>query len=469
VQIVRLLAVLAVCSTFIGGCSRAPAGATQSEQLREAPDFGGVVSQHVEVDGVGVNRAAAIDDALRTALKEVNGVALSEDQAQLSLATTISSDQKTLDIDSETFARLLASHSGGLVSGFKIISEKRQRTDWLFGPYEWRVKISADIAKYREASSANRPRLVVAAARGPSGSFAFGDEGQSAAAISAAVQSRLSSAISQTNRFTVIDRQASEEIQTELDAISSGSANPTDTARLGQQLAADLIVIPTVERMEYARHAQPLALSGRELVSYSGGATISFRVVNATTGQLVLSDRFTAEFPTTQPTTLGAHVDVHGATDRALSELTDRFVSELLEKTFPISVVAMTGSNVVLSQGGSAVKQGAVYRAVWLGAALTDPQTGQSLGRTEQDIGTIQISRSDPNVSYGELQLSAALPGSFRPGAIELRELTPVPPPLTAAANRDQSAHPPRRAIRAADASRQGPRAATDARNDKDW
>lgn len=408
--------------------------APTAEKLRDAPDFGGVTKEYVEVDGVGATRAAAIDDALRLAIKQVNGMAIDASEAKVNIATSVSTSMGDVDINSATFAQAVATQSKGVVSDFKIVSEKEGKESILnlIGKQgsrpAWRVRIGANITKYRASAEANRPRLVVAPARGGKGSFAFGDSERSAGSMSAAIQTRLSNAISQTNRFAVLDRQANDEIQNELDLISSGAVNQQDTVRLGQQLAADLIVIPTIERMEYTRRARQLRLADRELVSYSGGARISFKVINAVTGQLVLSDTFSTEFPTTRPTTLGASVDANGATERALADMTDQFIAKLLQKTFPVSVIALTGSDVILSQGGGAIRQGGVYRAVLLGDVLKDPQTGQSLGRTERDFGTIEVTRSEPNAAYGLLRNAPALPTGFRPGLIELREEVRIAP-----------------------------------------
>ena len=285
------------------------------------------------------------------------------------------------------------------------------------------MKIGANIAKYQASADANRPRIVVAAPRTRLASFMLGTGTRPAAAVQANIRARIADALAQTNRFTVLDRELSDEIQGEMDLIASGAVAKEDTARLGQMLATDLIVVPTIERMEYTRHARQLRLADRELVSYSGGARISFRVINATTGQMVMSETYATEFPTTSPTTLGASVDGDGASERALSDMTQQFVSKLLRQTFPISVISLSGSDVVLSQGGAAVKEGLRYRAVILGEALKDPQTGQSLGRTERDFGTVVITRSEPNVAYGRLEGAPALPaGQFRAGLIEVRQ-----------------------------------------------
>lgn len=442
--------VLAAALFAVAGCNKMKGntadGQTQQGAVRSVPDFGGVHRQYVEVEGVGPTRAAAVEDALRLAVKQVNGVSIDASEVQVDDATSISTSEGDIDISAASYAKAVETRSRGVVSDFKIIKEIKENEGFLgIGGQAhtrptWRVRIGVNIAQYKASAEANRPRIIIATPRTSAQAYDFGDGTKSADEIRGSVRARLNNALTQTNRFTVLDRQFNDEMQSEFDLISSGKVNKEDTSRLGQMLAADLIVVPTIERMEYTRHARALRLADRELVSYSGGARISYQVVNATTGQLVMSDSFSTEFPTTRPTTLGAHIDADGSTAKALEQLTGQFVAKLLEKTFPISVISLNGTNVVLSQGGGAVKSGATYRAVLLGEALKDPQTGQDLGRSEQDFGSIQVTRSEPNVAYGVL--SGPLPQGvvFKPGIIEIRdEVTVAPRPIAPAPSQPEA------------------------------
>ena len=94
------------------------------------------------------------------------------------------------------------------------------------------------------------------------------------------------------------------ELQAEIDHINSGNVRLQDTARVGQQLATDLILIPTIERFEYPRSVRNLRMSDRQVTSYSGGGRITLRLINATTGQVVMSDSFDHQLASTGPSTL---------------------------------------------------------------------------------------------------------------------------------------------------------------------
>lgn len=417
------------------------------DAFREAPDFGAVVKEYTEAEGVGPTRAAALEDALRLAVKQVNGVSVQAAEIRIDSSLQMASSVGDFDMTATAFAQAVATESQGLISDMKILDERKEGGAQLVGssPESFRIRVGANILKFDAGADANRPKVAVAPPRVSASSFNLGGQQISSQALAGDLRKRMIERLGNMNRFAVLDREFSEEIQAELDLISSGSARPQEALRLGQALAADLIVVPVIERMEYTPTVRKLRMSDRELVSFSGGSRISIRVINATTGQIVLASSYASEFPSTEPTTLGASVDGNGALEKSLAEFTTAFAADLMARTFPVAVISANGGDVTLNQGEGIVRTGATYRAVRLGEALTDPQTGQKLGRAEQDFGTVMITQVAPTASYGKLQ-GATLNEPFRPGLLELREeitAQPSPAVVTDRANSaDAQSHP---------------------------
>jgi hypothetical protein len=448
------------------------------KSLRSNPDFGGVASQHVEVTATGATLEGAVDNAIRLAVEQVNGKRI--DAA--SLQTSVGASNGSEDVTSAGYANMVASATSGAVSHFQLLSQKQvnlpsssdeeslkasQGASWNKGNVEasasadastddasasvkeavkgsydqhqgasqvdyqgkhtnytpqWEVRIGADVATYREAASAKLTRVVVAMPEVKSPVYHVGDNTISSDAIASDIRSKVSDAITQTHRFTVLDRTADAAIQQEIGRIQSGNSTTADTARLGQQLATDLIVIPTIERFEYIRHERALRMADRTLVSYSGGGEVSFRVVNAATGQQVMSQSFRYAFPETAPTTLGVSVDGNKLASDMMDAVDRNIVSSILQSTYPLSVLQLQGRSVVINQGGDAVQPGATYQAVALGKPLVDPQSGQSLGPTESPCCSVTIDRVTPNLSYGHIvEDNIHIDFPFVPGSLELR------------------------------------------------
>ncbi|WP_313206849.1 CsgG/HfaB family protein [Stenotrophomonas sp.] len=287
----------------------------------------------------------------------------------------------------------------------------------------WKVRVRAQIAQYRAPDEQGKPKIVVALPRTKAGSYAVGDGRVPADEVADAIRARLSDTLTQTQRFIVLDREFGDEMQAEIDHINSGNVRLQDTARLGQQLATDLILIPTIERFEYPRSVRNLRMSDRQVTSYSGGGRITLRLINATTGQVVMSDSFDHQLASTGPSTLPRVVNGRNMAAAMMESLSGQIGTSIVTTLFPVSVVSVDGDQVVLSQGGESLQAGQRWQAVRLGEELKDPQTGRSLGRSEHPCCTIRIDRVAAQSSYGTIEEGVdAVRGGFRPGQLELRQ-----------------------------------------------
>lgn len=300
----------------------------------------------------------------------------------------------------------------------------------------WKVKLKAEIAQFSAADEKGRPKIIVALPKTLGDSYPVGDGRVASAEVAQAVRSRLSDILTQTKRFIVLDREFGADIQAEIDHINSGKVRAQDSARIGQQLATDLILIPTIERFEYVKSVRKLRMSDRELVSYAGSGRITLRLLNATTGEVVMSNSFEHKLADADPSTMPRVIDGQSMTAQTMDSLANQIGTAIVTEVFPVSVVSMSGDQVVLSQGGLSLQVGQRWKAVYLGEELKDAQTGNSLGRNEMPIGTVRIDRVSSQTSYGTLEEGAPNLGGkpFTGGSIELRER------LTKAANGDAKA-----------------------------
>lgn len=431
---------------------------------RAAPSFGGVVSKPIEAEGVGSSVEDATLRALDSAISQVNGRRVQSvsgsSQAGISLDVN---GMRRLDASSRAYADLIVSSSGGAIRSFELLSiEEVARveeedslyylakgdTAWVQGldislsaesklySHYWRVRIRAEVARYESPPDDGKPRLAIASTRVASNSYPMGNDRVAASDVGNELRRRLNDIIAQTNRFLLLDRALAPELQEEIDFINSGRARLEDVARVGQKLAADLLLIPTIERFEYKRFARDVRMSERELVSYVGGGSISIKLVNAATGELVISRTFSEELPSLEPSTLPRAVDGRALAGTLADRLAAQALQAILIQIFPVSVVAMQGDQLVLSQGGEAVRPGSLYEVIRLGDVITDPQTGRSLGRIEIPAGKARIERVSGQLAYATL-LDTQLPTdvSFTPGMLELRGQLAVPhdtiPPKT--------------------------------------
>lgn len=290
----------------------------------------------------------------------------------------------------------------------------------------WKVKLRAEIAQYKAPDEKGQPKIVVVLPKTLMQTYPVGDNQVAADEVARAVRGRLSDILTQTKRFIVLDREFGADLQAEIEHINSGNVRAQDSARIGQQLATDLLLIPTIERFEYPKSVRKLRMSDRELVSYSGGGRITLRLINAATGQVVMSQSFEHKLASADPSTMPRVIDGKNMAADMMDSLAGQIGGAIVTEIFPVSVVALDGDQVVLSQGGESLQVGQRWKAIYLGEELKDPQTGNSLGRKETPVGTIRIDRVASQTSYGTVEEGGKLGGNpFAAGAIELRGQLP--------------------------------------------
>jgi len=397
---------------FIAGCSEKAADTSQAQAPASAPsaaapvpDVGKVETEKVTASGFGDTAGEATTEAMKLALLQVNGAVVQAQSVVAKYGLDVSLGQDSASLRANAFAEVVAQRSGGVIQHLRVLSLDEP------GVLNKRFKatIEADIAKFKPSADMQKLKVVVGPVLFAQDRLPMGDIAVPSSEVAAVLRQRVSDALVQTGRFAVLDREMSPEIEHELDIIASGQAPSAELTKLSQAASADLVWSARVSAFNYTRMARQLRTSDRQLVSYSGGWALSQKMVNVATRQVTAAGSLSNAMPATAPTTLSNGVD----SQRILTEMTDQaskaIVSAILQSTFPITVLARDGTNVVVSQGGQALREGGRYAVVAMGNEFKDPQTGQSLGRTENPCCELVVERVTQNLSYGHLD-------SVRPG-----------------------------------------------------
>ncbi len=442
--------------------------------LTSTPDVGKVEQVEVKATGTGLTPSAAVSEALKSAVMQVNGTAVdassasvnisAKASAQLDVQTQNGSDsvKATEMLNSQAFAESVVTQSNGVVSTFKVDKLTPPKSNG--GVYV--VDISAKIAKFKAPADAGKIKIVVAPLKSTQQSFNIGGRNVPAHEVLEPIRQQIIESLTKTGRFTVLDRDFGSEIESELGMIGSGQTSQNDLVKLNQALSADVIWVGAVNALSYDRMARQLKTSDRELVSYSGKWAITQRLVNLTTRQVMLSDTFKGDFPTVSPTTLGASINEKTAIANVQAEVLKKATESIMQKTFPISVVSTDGESVVLSQGEGAVVEGGQYKLVKLGKEMKDPQTGQSLGNMETECCEVIVNRVTEKMAYGQLTHVKVKLEGIEPGVLQIRGKVQAKPaeasPQAAASSDKPKAKPSAPAEKTSAPAAEKPK-------DKDW
>ena len=426
-QAARNIGVVSLIAILVSACgsdapdtesvtSAAPAPALES-MARTMPDSGGVTRVTVEARGVGGNEQVAIDRAIRLAYEQVNGKAFAAATAALDSEFYAKFGKMSVDGSAKGFADAVVTATSGAVSEFRILQSNRTEDG-----YE--VLIEAAIEKYERPESASMLRVAFSPFRASGSTFSVGGRTVSAEDVSRMVSERLSEALLGSKRVTVLSRDFDAELNAELIRIDPDNWRNEDRVRLGQRLAADYLVVGRLDRFEYVQRSRKMRTTDRKITSWSGGAALTYEVVNVATGEVVLADSSSIELPETKPTTMGSSVDTSDILNTLVAGISNAPRRDIVQALFPVTIVDVDGDMVALSQGGDAVTEGKEYRIVLRGREVTDPQTGRVVGRLEQDCCVVRITNVTSELSYGVIvrQEMADIAAVFQPGALELRQ-----------------------------------------------
>jgi len=386
-------------------------GDKNAPNITSTPDVGKVEQVEVSAKGVGSTPGAAMNDALRVAVQQVNGAAIDASSATLNVMAKTTA---TLDVDSadgrdsakatatmqsQAFADQIVSSSNGVVTSLRVTASSAPSKDG--GMYT--VQISAKVSKFKAPADAGKIKIVVSPLRANAPTFNIGGREVPAGEVLDPVRQLIIDSLSQSGRYTVLDRQFDSEVQGELGMIASGQTNTADLAKLSQALSADIVWVGVVNNLAYERSARKLISADRELVSFGGSWTISQRLINLATRQIMLSNTLTGEFPRVAPTTMGAGINEVNTLKSIQANIARKAINAIMMKTFPISILEIDGTTVALSQGEGSVTEGQRFKIYSMGKEMKDPQTGQSLGSMESECCDVTITRITPKISYGTL------------------------------------------------------------------
>ncbi len=341
----------------------------------------------VEATGIGQTRAEAVTHGLVEAVQKATGVRVDQ------LAVT-GLNQRVLQVDgnvnqSNTFTSgsadmsgtaklsegmdMIATQSGGSIKSYNVTSMDKDNRGYIT------VKMKVDVDKFKSVlgDQANRVRLAVAEFEGLDRETAL------------RLQDAMKAYFVQARRFSVVDRSQGAQYAKEMALVTSPSAALSERVRFGQVLGADFIIVGKVRTEKSQRKTlDPISMveSVREIVS----AEVTFSAIEIATSQILWANTIKV----VGSANIGSSID-------GISRMVGAQVSETL---FPLRIVSADDPNsLTINQGGQSVSTGKRFALIQLGAELKDPDTKESLGRKETEVGIVEITRVDPNLSYAKL------------------------------------------------------------------
>lgn len=357
--------------------------------------------QAVDATGYGTNHTQAIADALVQGLRQVTGVSIDSHEVMQSISGRQSVSENDRETHTSTFevARQgdLSLKTGGVVSRYDVLGVS-QEPDGSF-----RAEVTVHVARYDRPGlpTDSRRTLAVMPFHTNARSFSLLGDTTPAARVESELRNRILDLFTQSRRMNVVDREFGAEFAEEKAIWMGDDAALLERARAGNVVGADYIVVGNLRSVRSTRNVKTLQLTGETITTYAGSGQLDYKIILAATRQVKWSDSISLKF---NDAAIRRMLSSHGSSQAGItSVLAEQLVNKALENIYPMRVVAVNGTTVVLNQGGNTMKAGDKLSVYFLGEEMFDPYTNESLGQIEDKIADIQVVRVNAKTTYAKI------------------------------------------------------------------
>ncbi len=237
----------------------------------------------------------------------------------------------------------------------------------------------------------------------------------------------LVTALVNSDRFTVVERQEIESVLEEQGLGVAGAITETSAAQVGQLLGVELAIYGSITH--FGEERRSVGLRRLEIGRSRAKVNIDLRFVNTTTGEII----FAKSFEGTE-SSLGVILDTDNLDfssldawigtriGKAARECANKAVREAVRHLSgmpwhgTLISVASDGPYCYIKPGSkSGLQRGNILYVYHKGEELIDPDTGISLGSEETRVGKIQV--LDATIGEGQASKCLIIEGSgFRRG-----------------------------------------------------
>lgn len=214
---------------------------------------------------------------------------------------------------------------------------------------------------------------------------------------------RLVHQLVQSGEVDVVEREKLGRIMDEARFSQSDLTDPKRAMEIGKMLGADYMIFGAITTATPSVNVQRLPYDAG--IERTIGMTVAAnaRLVKTETGVVEASSEARVEKTESEidPGT-SSHRVSKGFQEEAYSELATKMTAQLLGTLNPIRVARQDGDKVYLARGN--LPEGSYCKVSSQGEAITDPDTGEVLGRTESEVALLKISKGMKKLSIATVE-----------------------------------------------------------------
>lgn len=363
-----------------------------------------------EGKGIASTREDAIKKAIFEAVAKAKGINVGSGKYAFSYESASADIEKTGPAGKEIGFDAVSIRSTGtttqtetkaLVKTYEVLEEKRP------DPNTWEVKLKVWIYDYQPPDKNARLRIAVMPVRTSSSRYYFGNISLSDSEIDQKITHILNTKLGATNKFAILDRHYIDEIMREKGLVWHGDTSLEEKAKLGNLLGADYILTSTLSEAVLTAKEKYLEAIGTKTYEHEAKFKMDYSLIGAATSQIKFSDsvnlwlQYDEDVRKLVPNWQDDKIDYLAIADALINLATAQIAEKITQGLYPARIAKILPANqVIINQGGKDIYESDVYDVLKEGTELFDYDTKESLGKMEEPIAAIKITKVMSNFSY---------------------------------------------------------------------
>ena len=418
----KIVSIIALCLLIAAVISSGKATGAEMNQVGNAGDKRSASSPLLktepnnavvrEVIGRGRNRDEAVKNALYRAVEQARGVRVDSSNYEFGFRSSgvgVGDDgpgRRRIEFDSvdvATDGTVYTTEIGGLVRSYSVLDEKQ------IDPDTYEVTLQVSVYDYGARGRTGRVKIALMPAKTQQGNYSFLNQIISGDTLSSLFSQRLVAGLTQTNKFAVLDRESIVDFTREKEMLFSFDAPLGEQAKLAETLGADYLFVGTISQAQIERFERYLKAANYTSRKFKARFNFDYRLVDSATKQVVLATTAQQYLEDEQVRKLAdeqnpAEWDSAQVRDAFISLVANDVIAAIIDRVYPIAVAAVQDDGqVILNQGGQRMKNGMQLAVFTMGKEVFDSDTGESLGRIESRVATIEIQKVTYTMSVAKV------------------------------------------------------------------
>ncbi len=380
-----------------------------------------------EIKAIGASQKEAIANALLEAVQQVKGVKISgtEDlHSQLKeVSNTLNGESTDTQNISTSQQHSVSKVTEGLIKSYSILSVEKN-TNGL----GWEAIINVVIPVYKTPGiSPHRLRkIAVIPFRVRSISMDALNKNLEAKEVVRQFNQKIVTQLTQSRRFSVLDREYTEAFINERNFILSTDSSIEEQMKIGEALGVDYLLLGTITEFKIEDTEHYIKTLDETRYAVKAYFKADFRIMVMATRQIKWSDSVKINASSKQLKNIFNKSGSQAVIDYILENAARKIIHSSLDNIYPIKVLKIVNKNTIyLNQGGKMTALGDELGVYSQGENIADPETGLMIKIDGEQVATVKITKVQAKYSLAKL-----IKGSIDDmvvGAILRKQLTPTP------------------------------------------